>query len=125
MNDDQTDISEKLGHEPPLDVNTRGVAMSGAALIGSIFLGLLLVGGLVLVFSKIYGGAPDVAPPTTAGIPGTPPPDARTPNLKTLRATENKLLTEYAWIDDETGIARIPIARAMEIIAERTEQSAE
>jgi hypothetical protein len=38
-------------------------------------------------------------------------------NLRMLRAVENELLTSYGWIDREAGIARIPIERAMEIVA--------
>jgi hypothetical protein len=43
-------------------------------------------------------------------------------SLRNLRATENKLLTEYAWIDENTGMARVPIERAMQIMSERLGQ---
>jgi hypothetical protein len=121
MNDNQTNISERLGHEP-IDVNTRSVAVSIAALMGTIVVGLIIIGGLMFLFSVIYGGPPEISPNTGFGITGTPPPDVRTADLKTLRATENKLLTEYAWADAEAGIARIPISRAMEIMVARIQQ---
>jgi hypothetical protein len=39
--------------------------------------------------------------------------------LRQLHAEEAAELGGYAWIDRESGIARLPIERAMEIIAER------
>jgi hypothetical protein len=35
-----------------------------------------------------------------------------------LRSEERAALSEYRWIDRERGVARIPIERAMEIVAE-------
>lgn len=34
-------------------------------------------------------------------------------------AAEDRLLLEYGWTDQELGIARIPVARAMELVAEQ------
>jgi len=39
-----------------------------------------------------------------------------------LRDVENVLLNNYAWIDPEAGKVRIPIDRAMAIVAEREKQ---
>lgn len=36
-----------------------------------------------------------------------------------LRARENERLDGYSWADQPAGVARIPIARAMDLIAER------
>ena len=36
---------------------------------------------------------------------------------------ERQVLTEYAWVDAEAGVARIPIKRAMEIMSQRTAPS--
>ena len=38
--------------------------------------------------------------------------------LRELRASEDRRLTSYEWIVEPEGIARIPIQRAMELIAE-------
>lgn len=43
--------------------------------------------------------------------------DVRDMNM--LRANEDKLLHGYTWIDKNSGAVRIPVARAMEVIAER------
>ena len=50
-----------------------------------------------------------------------------TPNLQKqpfkdiyeLRATENKKLTEYGWVDKDGGVTHIPIDRAMEVMLQR------
>jgi hypothetical protein len=36
-----------------------------------------------------------------------------------LHAREDLLLDNYSWVDESTGKARIPIERAMELIAQR------
>ena len=38
---------------------------------------------------------------------------------RVLQAEENKVLTEYAWVDKEQGTVRLPVARAMALLAER------
>jgi hypothetical protein len=40
---------------------------------------------------------------------------AREEKLKTAREEDAKALTSYAWIDKNKGVARIPVARAMEL----------
>lgn len=40
-------------------------------------------------------------------------------DLLALRAREDEELTNYGWIDRKAGVVRIPIKRAMELIAER------
>ena len=52
------------------------------------------------------------------------PPEPRLqPNpardLREMRAAEEQLLHQYAWIDPDKGIVRIPIERAMDLIAQR------
>jgi hypothetical protein len=39
--------------------------------------------------------------------------------LQGLRTQEQQLLGEYRWLDPEAGVARIPIERAIEIVAEK------
>ena len=40
-------------------------------------------------------------------------------SLAELRAAEDSDLTSYGWVDRESGIARIPIDRAMQLLLER------
>jgi len=39
--------------------------------------------------------------------------------LKSVRAGEAERLNSYGWVDEKTGVAHIPIERAMQLIAER------
>ena len=45
--------------------------------------------------------------------------DVPSKDIAEHRAIQGKLLGEYEWIDREQGIVRIPIERAMELVAER------
>lgn len=38
--------------------------------------------------------------------------------LRELRRNEDEILTGYAWVDESAGVARVPIERAMELLAE-------
>ena len=51
---------------------------------------------------------------------------AREEKLKTAREEDAKALTSYAWIDKNKGVARIPVARAMELtVAELAQKKPE
>jgi len=39
--------------------------------------------------------------------------------LRTMQEEVNRTLTTYAWVDEEAGIARVPIERAMEMMSEK------
>jgi hypothetical protein len=45
-------------------------------------------------------------------------PDPLAPRLS-ARAQEDALLTSWGWVDKNAGVARIPIDRAMELLARR------
>jgi hypothetical protein len=56
--------------------------------------------------------------------PGMPELDSnQRGSLRALRRRESQILTEYAWIDADSGIARIPIKRAMEILSQSAQPS--
>jgi hypothetical protein len=40
-------------------------------------------------------------------------------DLKTFEAEENAVLQNYGWVDRQAGVVRIPIDRAMKLLAER------
>jgi hypothetical protein len=112
----------RAGHE------TRDVDLSGAYRF--IF---VMVAFLVVVFVGIWftyvnwrAGAVPGAPvsPVAAREGDRLPPLPRlqtTPytDLKAFRASEDQVLQTYAWVDKEQGVVRIPVARAIELIAER------
>jgi hypothetical protein len=62
--------------------------------------------------------------PLAAGESRPLPPPPRLQNqpfddVKGLRREEAKLLDHYAWIDKNAGTVRIPVSRAIELLAER------
>ena len=40
-------------------------------------------------------------------------------DLKQMQAAEEQILGNYAWVDPDHGVVRIPIARAMDLLAQR------
>lgn len=97
-----------------------------------VLFGVLLAVVTILVFVASYGmirflGWWDRArleTPASTLATGTAPPEPRLQvdapkDLRTLRAGEQELLTTYGWVSRESGVARIPIARAMQLILER------
>jgi hypothetical protein len=40
-------------------------------------------------------------------------------DITTMRVKEHELLEKYAWVDKNTGVVRIPIERAIDILAEK------
>ncbi len=62
-------------------------------------------------------------PPLAATLPQVPPEPRLqvTPSadLATVRTREDALLNSYGWIDAKSGLVRIPIDRAIEVLAER------
>jgi hypothetical protein len=93
-------------------------------------LGLVILTGLVLVllvwlFNVFVTrqARQEVPPAPLVAAPQLPPEPrlqvAPRQELQQLRATEEALLHSYGWVDQSAGIVRIPIERAIELLAER------
>ena len=115
--------SVEAGHELQ-DLTPRQGAIALGALIVAVFLlvvvitvfEVLVVGpqGHYLPIAPVVAKQPNVQPP--------PAPRLETANgqvLEQLHAQEDKLLNNYTWIDQGAGTVRIPIDRAIELIAQR------
>ncbi len=50
---------------------------------------------------------------------GAPPTPTSSYTAAALRPGEDAILNSYGWVDQKNGIARIPISRAIDIIAAR------
>ena len=80
-----------------------------------------------LVFTYLAGKEAGTQPPPsslTAVTTPTQPPEPRlqvTPvaDLKEYRAKQEEMLTTYGWVDRKAGFVRIPIDRAIDIVAQR------
>ncbi len=115
------DAAAKRGHETR-DINDRVVAWSALVLISVTVVVFFVISGLSRRLAPHYP-SPEAAsrielhPRMLAPAPQLqvlPPAD-----LERFRAQEDAQLNSYGWVDKPNGIVRIPIARAMELIAQR------
>jgi hypothetical protein len=117
----------KVGHEQT-DVPVRWVWLTaGGMVIGSILISLIVV----LMFDVLArrhsaadqsATAQGVAPSISGSLRKFPEPRLQVApevDLAALRAREEAELNSYGWIDKQAGIVRIPIERAMELMAQR------
>lgn len=100
-------------------------------LFGMVVLGLLLLTLLGMAVSLWFFNfeaqrtrRADVPPPPLAETLPAEPPEPRlqevpAADLQQLEKEEKAVLENYAWIDEKSGIVRIPIDRAIELLAER------
>lgn len=109
------------GHETT-DAKARPVALFMVGLAACVFLSMLLMAWLLDLF-QLPADQDEIVP---AGLTDQEqiPPEPRlqaypAADLGRLRVRENDQLNSYEWVDENTGVMRIPIERAMDIIAER------
>jgi hypothetical protein len=91
--------------------------------------GLGLAIGIALVVAigllRHFAGQPSPYPPpsplaaTRAPYTGPKLQVHGPQDLKEWRAAEDAVLNSYAWVDPDKGIVRIPIDRAIDLLAER------
>jgi len=115
------------GHEPRYetrDASLPGVIGTTFAFLGVMVVGLAFAWGVYEIF-RTQTASPE-APAVTFVVPDSatfPPAPNLEPdpaaNLAALRAREDAVLTTYGWADSARGIARVPVARAMELDLER------
>lgn len=111
------------GHEER-DITLRPVVISAVALAIGI---VLAVGGMRLLFvynlDREAGMSPPANPLAAASGPRLPPEPRLLPKpveqLAQLRVEENETLTTYGWVDRSKGIVRIPVERALELVARK------
>jgi hypothetical protein len=121
MNEPQAAPPSHAGYEANR-VRGQSVFLFGAVLaIGTVLI-LLLIGGWLRRLEK--QAATSDPPPSPLATTRQPPPAPRlqvTPiqDLQAMRAAEEALLHEYAWVDRNRGIVRIPIDRAIDLLIEQ------
>lgn len=122
-------INPSVKYEPQ-DVNAGTIFKYLAALLLTVFVSMLIVWGAYrALVSRAAREAADVSPlrpsvgrilppvPRLQGAPGTPLPPQE--ELRQMRAEAEATLESHGWVDEKTGIARIPIERAMKLLVER------
>jgi len=112
--------SREVGHETR-DISVRVVGWFAAGLIAAAIIIYAGVAGLFHVFKQDY---PSPAAPSRITEPRVLAPEPRLQNnprgdLDQFRMTEDAKLNTYSWVDRNAGVIRIPIERAIDLIAER------
>lgn len=104
------------------DVNVRGLVKFVIIFIAA---GILIHVFLWVVFGYFRGHEAAGTPSPSLGIGVDArrlPPEPRLQaapirDLNEMRAAENEILEGYGWVDRKAGAVRIPIGRAMELVA--------
>jgi hypothetical protein len=95
----------------------------GVGLAALIVLSILAMKG-VFVFLDRQQARDDVAPPPMMSQRPPQPPEPRlqtspVPNRKLIAEQETRQLSTYGWVNQKNGVVRIPVDRAMRLLAER------
>lgn len=104
------------------DANTSQIYRWGVAVFVVMFGAMASMAGLHLLLEKLPANTQ--YQPTAMEMERTMPPKPRLQvnqqlDLRQVRENENQILHSYGWVRKESGAVRIPIDRAMDIIAER------
>src|SRR4051812_5369794 len=102
-------------------VNLRGIGLGALAILGAIAF------AIAAAFVAVHVGHDEASPPRLAARLSESPPISGPVRLQPdpaqdialFRAQKQSLIDRYEWVDREHGIARIPIDRAMALLAEQ------
>jgi hypothetical protein len=105
------------------DANPNMLFMVGGGLIVLILVVMFIVIGILKLFEN-YKPTTDEPPPPATAEKHVVPPEPRLqekPEIDYAKwfTQQDSLLRSYGWIDEQQGIARIPIDTAIAIIAAR------
>src|SRR5262249_4769688 len=111
------------GHEQR-DVSFRPIVAAGGGFLPIPTLLFLVWGGVFDYFARRQAVLSPPANPLAGTYGRQLPPEPRLQtapiqDLRQLRAAEDALLGTYGWSDEQHATMRIPIARAMELLAQR------
>jgi hypothetical protein len=113
-------VEEAAGYERK-DLSPRAIALFGVGLA----ITLVVVTGVVTIFqiyagSRLAGRQPPQRPPAVTREPTEPQLQVGgASELRTMREAEERTLGTYGWVDPQAGTVRIPIDRAIEILAQK------
>lgn len=109
------------------DVTVRPIVIAGIGLT----IVLCIVAGLMLGLYDFFAArearlSPPPNPLAAAAGPRLPPEPRLQVHpirdLRELREAESDILDHYGWVDKSAGVVRIPIARAIDLLAARAGQ---
>jgi hypothetical protein len=120
----RVDLSNPENRFEHRDVNFKALTKFAIGLIITAIFSAGLVLGIFQYLLHREGGVPASRIESPAQDARQLPPEPRleeAPNtdLQEMRAAEDQVLSSYAWLDQSNGIVRLPIDRAMDLIAQR------
>jgi hypothetical protein len=121
-NRDQHDGERPGATHEEKDVNALAVGIFGVCLAVLCIVAVILLIGLFRYFKGQEASRQVPAEPAAEmrGLPAEPHlQETPVRDLKQMRAAEDQILGSYGWVDREKGIVRLPISRAMELLAQR------
>ncbi len=113
----------KAGHETDV-VSKRVVLIAAALIVALATIGWTAVYFLEPLFTYLQEEKYPPPNPLAATQGRIEPPAPRLQvdpalDIYEFRAAQERLLTTYGWVDEQAGVVRIPIARAIDLLAER------
>ena len=116
-----TVIDPSVGHELS-DLRPGYIALFGIALT-AVIVAATVVASLLIHFKAAEYSRQETPVPRLArereATPGARLQVDANKNLRQMRAGEDAVLNSYGWVDKDSGTVRIPIERAMEILAKK------
>ena len=114
--------TSEAGHELT-DLSPKNIALFGLALALIILAAVFVTAALFRYFHAVE--ASNEAVPSPLSYTREPPVGPKLSvnpgqDLQTLRTTEDSALKSYEWIDRDKETVRIPIDRAIDILAQRS-----
>jgi hypothetical protein len=102
------------------EVSGRRIGWTAAALVAMLGI-VALAAWAVLAVLRGDRATPVASPPAAAArMPHPRLQSEPSRDLDALRKEKTALLHEYRWLDRDAGVVRIPIERAMELLAARS-----
>lgn len=118
METDRLEEAKESGFELR-DVNTRGLTYFLLATAAFLAIICAAVQGLFGLYARTDVPKPAVAGPFVKDMALPEPPRIQTQperDIREYRDAEDRLLQSSGWIDQKSGVARIPIDRAMQLL---------
>ena len=113
-----------MAHDPEADVELEPAGVSLWPVLFGALACLVLMLAAIWGLSAIYDRqVPDRAPPAPEQFPSPRVQTHQAEQRQDLLAAQRRRLTGYEWASPNKTVVRIPIERAMEIIAQRGEEA--
>jgi hypothetical protein len=115
----KTDSKKQTKNHEQRDVNVPVVACSALALAAIVVAIFISVHWLQKFFNAERTARATSLTTVTASLPPEPRLQSDpASDLERFQKQQDAILNSYGWVDEKAGIARIPIERAMDLIAE-------